>query len=390
MKLDGLRGPFGHGYIQPSVFYTLAQAMVGVLGIDCFVIGHDGRPSSPELHSALIDGAISFGAKVYDVGVMPTPMLAKWAMQQNICGLMVTASHNPVSDNGLKMIWNDLSISPAQAQAVKDFMQRTHALRARGVRQYMATGVKASYIKALGVRQLPNWKCYIDTAHGAWSPHIDVLQEVGVNIQSIHQSWTPGLINTTGSLHARDTRNSMLNEPYDYIVCVDGDGDRLQLIYDDMVLDGDDILHHIALHDKRPVVGTVMSNQALETSMSRQNIPYHTVSVGDQHVRKKLQEVSGIWGAEPCGHVICLDWLPTSDPIYTFLHLAEAEHIFALPNKIYQKHFELPLSTDIEALRQQLKHPNIRSVIRPSQTQSLVRVMLEGEELLIDTLLERI
>ena len=139
-----------------------------------------------------------------------------------------------------------------------------------------------------------------------------------------------------------------------------------------------------------PIVGTVLSNQALASSLSQRNIGFIRTDVGDRHVYQQLVQAGGIWGGEPCGHIINRDWLNTSDPIYTLLSLMKSMPINVLPNKHFQWHHDFPESEEIERLKQQLIHPDIRHVIRASQTEPKVRVMLEGPKDLVNRLVAKL
>lgn len=385
MSPDGFRGAFGHDLVTPEAFYCLPHALYKVLGVSRIVVGHDPRPSSKVLIDSLISGAVDLGMEVLSAGVVPTPMLAKWAHTQGLLGLMVTASHNPAIDNGLKFI-SRIELTDSDCQNIRKYLEKKpYKSKKAGRLIDVHTTVQQAYFKALSDFRITHpVRCLFDTAHGAWHPHIKHLRAFGIDVH-LKLPFQPERINTTGALHAH--KYTQQSKQYDYIVCLDGDGDRLQLVKDGTVLDGDDILLMLAKLQKLPVVTTVMSNQRLIEVLESLSCPVKRVGVGDRLVRTKLEELGGRYGAEPCGHIIDLNWLPTSDPVYIFCLLLSSSNIVSLEDKYYQYHCVLPQTRDIQQLQQQLSLTGIRTVIRYSQTEPVIRVMLEGSQFEIERVL---
>lgn len=383
MKSDGFRGKYGEGWVTESIFYRLPFALQEVLGFNKVAIAHDPRPSSPLLYDALVSGAKAAGISVIKADMMPTPMLAKWCYDQGIVGLMVTASHNPVSDNGLKCI--GFSLDEIQREHIAECLKKRIRRTGRGESRSAHLEVKSGYKEALKALNLSNKRCLIDTAQGAWHPHLDVLEDVGFSVDRYESQDQPDRINQTGCV----VIHSMMDhypKGYDYIIAFDGDGDRLQMVRDNVLLDGDDILCHLAQKESR-VVGTILTNQGVEETLLSQGIQLYRSKVGDQRVRKLMLDKKARFGGEPCGHILDSKWMGYSDPVYIAAYALSLGDIKPI-KKHYQYQVNLPDTADIQALKQKLQHPKVRCVIRRSNTEPLVRVMLEGDKSLILSLVE--
>ena len=376
MKSEGFRGRYDSGLITPSAFFRIPSVLREVIGCDSIVVGHDPRPSSEALYQALIDGACQAGIRVFAAGITPTPMLSKWAIRQNILGLMVTASHNPVLDNGLKLL-GCAPLTKSQCSLIEVLLKQDVTLKGFKTSQTaVSDAVKEDYYNQLKhLRIQRKLSCVIDSAHGAWYPHLDILSQLGISIEET-ELYNPHLINTSGALHT----NMHLKSNADYVICFDGDGDRLQLVRQGIVLDGDDMLYHLAKNQRSSVVTTVMANETLIEALAHQNIFVERVDVGDHHVRERLKQLNARVGAEPCGHILDLNWLPTSDPVYSFVYMMQYGDIQPLENKRYQYQMTLPNSHDIHQLKVKLSARRVRTVIRYSQTEPVIRVLLEGEK----------
>lgn len=381
MKSDGFRGEYATGWVTEDNYFRLPLVLKELLGVNHFVVAHDPRPSSESLYQALLSGAQVAGVTIDAVGMMPTPMLAKWAHDQLCLGLMITASHNQVTDNGIKFV--GFGLDDQLRHRVSWLMQHSSPSRVKTPTQMIGNKVKSYYLEVLKSQPKVHHYCLVDTAQGAWHQHLDVLEAVGFKVDIYNKRFKPSLINTTGCV-AIDAQN--YPEGYDYVVVFDGDGDRLQLIKDQSVINGDDILLHLSKGEKE-VVGTVLTNSALDRVLFEKGILLHRTNVGDQLVKQKLEQRNARYGAEPCGHILDMHWMGYSDPVYMVSHALSKGEISPL-KKIYQYQFNLPISVDMEGLYKQFSHPAVRLIVRKSNTEPVVRVMLEGDQSLIEILIK--
>lgn len=382
MKPDGLRGPFGRFDISEDYFYRLPGALKTVLGIQRVSIGHDPRVSSQALYEALIAGARSVGLEIILLGMMPTPMVAKWVHDKGGVGLMVTASHNQALDNGVKFI--GFMIPDQRMQAMKDALAQKVTVGVKSVPIDKQIEAKDHYLFQLQKNTgRKSQRCLLDSAYGAWHFHLDVWRSLGFTIDLYQDDYHPDKINTTGSV---GMENRVYPKGYDYVIAVDGDGDRLQLFHNDW-MDGDDILLHLS-QDKKDIVGTIMSNRGMDDYCQSHNIRFFRSSVGDQNLKEMMVRKKLRYGAEPCGHVLDLNWMGYSDPCYLFSHLLDLGEVRNRFKKHYQYHFVLPDTLDVDEIKQLFSHPKIHTLVRQSNTEPVIRVMLEGDALLIKQLIK--
>lgn len=374
MKLDGFRGKFGDKWITEAYFYRLPFVLKQLVGFEKIVVAHDPRPSSFPLYEAIVKGAKDAGLSVILARMMPTPMLAKWVHDNQLCGLMVTASHNPSSDNGIKFINFELSQEDRkQASRLLESTFRPFI----GCVESFGPRIKEDYLGAL--KQAvggQHHNCLVDAAHGAWGDHLDVLEEVGFKVTRYDVGDEE--INSSGCVNIRVEGYP---EGFDYIVLFDGDGDRLQLIRNGQIFDGDDMLLHLS-KDQKLMVGTVLSNQGLEDVLVKRGVQFVRTDVGDQNVHQALRDKGGRYGGEICGHIVDLEWMGYSDPVYMFGHLMSKGEMLPL-QKIYQCHLNVSNEYDVDLLRSMLFHPKVRLVVRRSNTEPLIRIMLEGDQGLV-------
>lgn len=380
MKPEGFRGKAYQGIVSPECYYRIPYYLKSIWQIDEIVIAQDPRPSSKVLYQALKAGAQASGMKVYDCGIMPTPIVAKWQADFGGIALVVTASHNPVSDNGLKIIGQRLTLE--QSQQITAFLLSNQLLEKKtGECICFQKAIKDHYIKSLKQQGLEvNACCRVDHAHGSWALHLDILEALGIKVAE-REAFHPGRINQSGCLHTHAIAKE--SQGIEMIACFDGDGDRLNMIIRGKVLDGDDMLYHLV--DEKGGVGTVMTNQGLVEALSQKNIRLIRVGVGDFHVANALKEYGLRFGAEPCGHIIDLNWMRLSDPVYILLMLLRQRSIRPI-DKYPQHHIALPLDQDIDLIQEWVSHPKVRHVVRKSETEPVIRVMLEGPRELIDDL----
>ena len=422
---DGIRGRVGEEPVTPETVLKLGWAAGRVLlaeGDDrgSVLIGKDTRISGYLLESALEAGLSAAGADIRLIGPMPTPGIAyltRTARAQ--AGIVISASHNPYEDNGIKFFSSSGTKLPDEVECAIEAMMRkpmrtVPSAELGKVRRFAdAAGRYIEFCKStfpcrLGLGGL---KIVVDCAHGAAyqiAPH--VFEELGAHVVAIGNAPDGFNINRDcGSTYPETLRQAVLSEKADLGIALDGDGDRVIMVdHAGRIIDGDRILYMIAAHRQHMgvpvpgVAGTLMSNVGLEQALRRLHIPFERAAVGDRYVMALLSERGWDLGGEASGHVICRDKATTGDGVIAALQvlaaMRESEHSLAelsegmhvYPQTIVNVSLNrgvsardvvhapavLALLKDVERL---LGHEG-RVVLRPSGTEPVVRVMVEAAE----------
>lgn len=417
---DGIRGKVGGDRINPEFFQKLGWAAGRALiteGCQRVVIGKDTRSSGYMLESALEAGFSAAGMDVCLTGPMPTPGVAWLTRTLHACaGVVISASHNPHHDNGIKLFSSrgyklsdetehrieKLIDEPMQ---VVDSAHLGRASRVEAAAERYMEYCKASVFNAFDLR---GKKIVIDCAHGA-AYHVapDVFSELGAEVISIGVA--PDGVNINEGCGATDLsalRQKVIAVGADLGIALDGDADRVMMVdHQGRILDGDHIVFMIA-HARQqaglikgPVVGTQMSNMGLEIALQKSGLRFVREGVGDRHVIHRLLQDDGIVGGEPSGHIICLDKTTTGDGIIAALQVLEAmfdrqvtlAELAAPMKKFPQVLINVPVSNMLRP--DDLRHADDmvheaerglgeqgRILLRPSGTEPLVRVMVEGSD----------
>lgn len=423
---DGIRGRVLRWPLVADFIVQIARAIAEVTRDAGYaplaVIGRDTRGSGPMLESALAAGLMERGLDVLPVGVVPTPAVAYLARHFGAgLGIVISASHNPASDNGIKLF--DGSGFKFSAQSEREIERLTREIPSVPEKPALQVGrivvpdepPGQAYIDALLSRAgrpapLENWHLVLDCAHGATSALApEIFRRLGAHVTVLHARPDGRNINQEcGSEHPQSLREQVLLLKADAGIAFDGDGDRVLLI-DELgnILDGDHILCILApdLDSRgqlrnRTVVGTVMSNLGLERSLAAQGIRLERVPVGDQHVVRRMLEGDFVLGGEPAGHIILLGEGSTSgDGMYTAMKALgvaarEKKPLSALAaalQKCPQVLVNVPVADrppleslpEVRQVRARIEErlgERVRVLLRYSGTQSLARVMVEGEE----------
>jgi phosphoglucosamine mutase len=414
---DGIRGRVGSEGMSPEMAMKLGWAAGMVLkqiSNAPVIIGKDTRISGYLFESALEAGFAAAGVDVRLLGPMPTPAIAYIAKTFGaVSGVVISASHNPYYDNGIKFFNSEgRKLGDDLEQAIEAMMDEPmicvpSQLLGKVSRINDAAGRYIEFCKSTmehGYR-LNGLKIVVDCANGATyqvAPH--VFTELGAEVIVIGN--TPNGLNINDGVGATDPaalQRSVLREKADLGIALDGDGDRLILVdHTGAVLDGDDILFIIMSGQDTPVkgvVGTVMSNMGLENYCRKQGIDFHRTPVGDRYVMEKLMAEGLNYGAEPSGHILCLDKIPTGDGIVSALQVLSVlvKRKVGL-NALKQGFIRYPqelvnvrLAKKIKALddarivaaisdaEAQLGKDG-RLLIRLSGTEPLIRIMVEGRD----------
>ncbi|OAV37556.1 Phosphoglucosamine mutase [Moraxella catarrhalis] len=347
---DGIRGQFGVFPITPDFLLRLGFGAGQVLVRQSLnkrpsvLIGKDTRLSGYVIEAALQAGFNAAGVDVHMLGPLPTPAIAHLVKSFHAdMGVVISASHNPYQDNGVKFFNHEgKKISDEMQNAINDqltaLVDDTNASFARleGIKADTigknhriadANGRYIEYCKGSFPYHLnlSNLKIVIDCANGAgYSVAPRVLQELGAQVIAIHN--TPNGININdncGSTHPNVIQAAVRKHGADVGIALDGDGDRI-IMTDNQgnIIDGDGILYILAKHLKPVgVVGTLMSNVALELALVNQGIEFYRAKVGDRYVMQELQERGWSIGGEPSGHILYLDKSRTGDAIVAGLQV---------------------------------------------------------------------
>lgn len=420
---DGVRGRVGEEPITPQTVMKLGWAAGSVLAAagkgEKVLIGKDTRVSGYLLEAALEAGFSAAGVNVCFLGPIPTPAIAYLTRTARACaGVVISASHNPYCDNGIKIF------SSAGTKLQDELVTRIDAKMAEAMqcvdssklgKAERLTDAQGRYIEFCkgtlpNTRTLSGLKIVIDSANGAAydvAPH--VFSEMGAEVIAIGNQPDGFNINQEcGSTHMDGLMAKVVETGADIGIALDGDADRVLLVDSKgNRIDGDQILYLLAKRRQQQktlgggVAGTVMTNLGLELALKEMAIPFVRSRVGDRYVHEALTGNNWILGGEASGHIICLDKSTTGDGIIAALEVLEtmlekqcALHELVEGMEIYpQLMINVPVGqADGKEL---VKHKSVisavkqaeselgetgRVVLRPSGTEPVVRVMIEGED----------
>ncbi|MEC8076244.1 MAG: phosphoglucosamine mutase [Pseudomonadota bacterium] len=418
---DGIRGRVGEEQITPEFCLRLSWAIGKVFGQQDrrphIVIGKDTRISGYMLESVLQSGFVSAGADVSLLGPIPTPAIAYLTRTVSAdVGVVISASHNPFYDNGIKLFdgagnkLGDALEQQIEAMIKAPMVCQDSENLGKAKRIADATGryvefCKNSVPKGLSLRAM---KIVLDCANGAtYQVAPQVFSELGAEVVAMAADPDGFNINENcGSTHPEQLQQRVIEEAADIGIAFDGDGDRLVMINaNGELLDGDHLLYVIAqsrlaresMHGG--VVGTVMSNLGLEQALKELAVPFLRAQVGDRHIMEALHQRQWVLGGEPSGHILTLDLCSTGDAIVAglqvLLAMQEADvslHDLAsgliktpqvLVNVVVNSPAEISRHPDMLKATADYEHELAdrgRILVRPSGTEPLLRIMVEGED----------
>jgi len=419
---DGIRGRVGEAPITADFFLKLGWAAGTVLtrnavGKKRVLIGKDTRVSGYMFESALEAGLIAAGVDVDMLGPMPTPAIAYLTRTfRAAAGIVISASHNAVEDNGIKFFGADgYKLSDEielEIEALLDQPLVTNGSNYLGKARRItdAAGRYVEFCKGSlpSGFNLQGMKVVLDCAHGAtYDVGPKVFKELGATTITMGNQPNGFNINDQcGSTYTAGLSSAVLDNQADLGIAFDGDGDRVLFIDDqgDLV-DGDELLFIIAQHRHQfqgscnGVAGTQMSNLGLELALAEMNIPFVRTKVGDRYVVEAMKEHNWVLGGEGSGHVLCSDLNTTGDGIVSALQVLRAvvdsgKSLRELKNgmsKLPMLMINVRLSQKIdlsgdEAINRAVAEAEEklagrgRILLRPSGTEPLIRVMVEGED----------
>jgi len=418
---DGIRGKVGEHPITADFFLKIGWAVGSVLaakGKSSVIIGKDTRVSGYIFESALEAGFLSAGVDVGMLGPMPTPAIAYLTKAYNAnAGVVISASHNPFYDNGVKFFSADgLKLSDEdQAEIEKKLSEPMQSVdssnlgKARRHEQPLGRYIefcKSTFEHSANMNGL---NIIVDCANGA-TYHIAecVFKELGANVSIINNN--PDGFNINQNCGATDTQQlqqAVINEKADLGIAFDGDGDRVMMVdANGELVDGDELVfilastwHEDGRLDSNTVVGTKMTNLGMRHALRGLGIEFIEADVGDRFVMEKMQENGAVLGGEGSGHIICLNKTSSGDGIVAALQVLEVlaktkSSLSALKQKMskypqvlinvkvkekidIENHNELNLA--IQEVEQELGDEG-RVLIRASGTEPLIRVMVEAKD----------
>lgn len=420
---DGVRG-IANQKLTPKLCYDIGRAAAFVLTKNKkgkVLVGRDTRLSGDLVESALIAGFMSLGLDVDVAGVIPTPGVAYLTRTGDyLCGVSISASHNPFEYNGIKFFSSDgLKLDDSVEDDIEEKVLSTTKIYkdvtgdqvGRVNRSHEFTEKYISYLKGLTDERFDGFEVAVDAGNGAQSFIAEeVLKSYGARVKIINNEPNGKNINDKcGSTNPKLIEELVKKENSHIGMSFDGDADRIIAVDEEgKIVDGDHILAIAATYLKEnnklnnnAAVGTIMSNMGLKKYLESIGVDFIETKVGDRYILERMLKDDYIIGAEQSGHVIFLDYNTTGDGLATGIHLLEImkktgkklselnglmkDYPQVLKNarvrdELKNRYEEFP--DIIKAIKEveEAYHGSGRVVIRPSGTEALVRVMIEGED----------
>lgn len=411
---DGVRGDAAT-VLTADFVRDLGRAAVGALGPGRWFVGRDTRESGPALQTALVEGLREGGAEVMLLGVVPTPAVAWLARRDRACGTMISASHNPYHDNGIKLFAaGGRKLSDSMQDRVQELLDGGIGVEDRdagpeAVERPDEVEAYGAYVAStIGGRRLDDLKVVVDCANGSNSLVAPVvLRSLGATVDVIHDEPDGRNINAgCGSTHLDDLVVRVTASGADIGIAFDGDADRVLAVdAAGELVDGDQIIGICAIDRHRrgslasdTVVVTVMTNLGFRLGMAAHGIEVVDTQVGDRYVLEALAAGGFSLGGEQSGHVIFADLATTGDGLLTSVQLLDvlsrtgrslaelaASAMTRLPQVLVNVRVPAPLLSTAEerladateAAAERLGSTG-RVLVRPSGTESLLRIMVEA------------
>jgi phosphoglucosamine mutase len=385
---DGVRGPAGT-VITEELAWSLGNALVGALGPDIW-LARDTRRSGPALLAAAVAGVRAAGGRATTLGVLPTPALSARVRDERAdAGIMVTASHNPPGDNGMKVL------ARGGGKLDRGTLGRLEAAMATPVRAEGGTSREVpgteAYVEGL-LRALPPGR-WLEGVHVLFDGAMGAATEVGPlvldRLGARVRTFVGEDVNTgCGAVHPEFAAHARRAEAAERVLAVDGDGDRIALVdTHGRLLDGDAILW---LCRRGPtMVGTVMTNLRLERALGREGIGLVRTAVGDANVAAAMLAGGHAVGGEPSGHLLFAEGPPTADALYAGLRALHRSPDLDTTGyaPCAQAHAAVRDVRSVPLDLAFVEAAGARAVVRPSGTEPVVRVMIEHDDPAVATAL---
>ncbi len=422
---DGIRGKANTYPITPEVALQVGKAIARSFGAKGHgsakaVLGKDTRLSGYMIETALTSGLVSMGMDVLEIGPLPTPAIAHLTKSMNAsCGIMITASHNPSDDNGIKIFAEDGFKLPdeieldIESQVLGGEINSAHISTSLIGKAYRIDDARGRYIEfaksSIGNKSLKGLKIVLDCANGAayWIAPL-IFRELGAEVVKIGVEPDGYNINKNcGATYPEAISNAVIKHKADIGVALDGDADRV--IFCDSkgrTVNGDRIIGICAIDLKKrkrlaknTVVVTSMSNLGLHNAMRENGIRIETTDVGDRYVIERMRSKGYNLGGEQSGHIIFMDYVTTGDGIISALHMLKLmvetgkklSDLASFMTEYPQSLTNIPVSVKIpfEELGELQKVLSScknalgskgRSLVRYSGTENKVRILVEAEK----------
>ena len=330
---DGIRGRVGIE-LNNSIAFKLGQSLKSVLGTDRLVVGMDTRESGSELLYSVTSGAQSMGIDVMIAGVVSTPLISHYSKQKGITGVMITASHNPFTDNGLKVFNKGNKLFEKEELAIEKFIDDKEKFDIKTIgKTFSGEEVLDLYVDLMESLELEEVDLRVgyDSANGAnYLISKGIMDELCVESYQIGNQPDGKNINKgVGSTHLEAIKNLVLDKSLDIGLSFDGDGDRI-LVVDEHAkeIDGDLLIYIMATYlkeqgrlNKDTVVLTKMSNLGVIKAFEQQGIKVVITDVGDKYVLEELNKNQYSIGGENSGHIILRDYINTGDGLLVGAYL---------------------------------------------------------------------
>lgn len=420
---DGVRG-IANQKLTPKLCYDIGRAAAFVLTKNKkgkVLVGRDTRLSGDLVESALIAGFMSIGLDVDVAGIIPTPGVAYLTRTGDyLCGVSISASHNPFEYNGIKFFSSEgLKLDDSVEDEIEEKVLSTTKIYKDVTGENIGIVSRSSdftqkyvdYLKGLTNERFDGFEVAVDAGNGAQSFIAEeVLKSYGANVKIINNEPNGKNINDKcGSTNPKLIEELVKKEKSHIGMSFDGDADRIIAVDEKgNVVDGDHILAIAATYLKEnnklnnnAAVGTIMSNMGLKKYLEKIDVDFIETKVGDRYILEKMLKDDYVIGAEQSGHVIFLQYNTTGDGLATGIHLLEImkktgkklselnglmrDYPQVLKNakvrdELKNKFDEFPEITKAIREVEETYHGSGRVVIRPSGTEALVRVMIEGED----------
>ncbi len=417
---DGIRGEAYKNPMTREIAYKLGKAVTRIKNKETkkkvrIVIGRDTRESGVMFEKDIKNGVEEEGGRVILVGVVPTPTTVFLAKELGDAGIMITASHNPYKDNGLKVIGGDgYKLSDAEELRIEEILLDgdtiySEEVDSQEVFEYQnAQKYKEALLQMYPEKLKGNFNIIIDTANGATSEMApEVLKALDFKVEQIGGDPDGQNINKVcGSEHPEKLKEEIKKGDYDIGIAFDGDGDRVRIVDENgNEVDGDNIIAACAIYLKErgelkndTVVVTVMSNLGMKKKLEENGIKIIETKVGDRYVLEEMRKGEYNVGGEQSGHIIFLDHSTTGDGILSALQfikiMKETGQKASELGEIYKTYPQVLVNVKVKEKRKLEDIPSVQEVIkevkvklgdegrvlvRYSGTEYLCRVMVEGE-----------
>lgn len=418
---DGIRGEFGVYPLTETFFVNLGIAISKSLlksdkKIKSIIFGSDTRESSNKIVNLISRGLSVENCKLHNAGIVPTPAIAYYVKENKYdLGIMVSASHNPYKDNGIK-IFNNLGykISVEDESYIENYIEiiekknfeiNSDNYKLHDVSEKVASDYISFCLRSINSLESKNMNITLDLANGSnYKIAKKVFSKAGYNVATCNDNPNGKNINLKcGSTYLKKLPEIVNSNNSLFGLSMDGDGDRLIVVDSSgKIFDGDDILYTIIKGKKinnekiSGVVGTTMTNFALEKYLKKENIPFIRVNVGDKFILKKMNDNNYDLGGEASGHILMLEHTNSGDSIIAALQFLRYSDILDIkktnnllkkyPQKITNLYIDKDLPDNIinitikEAV-ENFEKQDLRLIIRKSGTENCIRIMVESKNI---------